>query len=127
MKHDIIEFFKFLLQRFQDVKGKSNERGSEFIHENVELLYYYLHKISLKRGKSYRESPEWLNKNATINPENKKDGKCFQYALTTTLNHQNIGRNTQRISKIKRFFNQYNWKGTDFPSHQKVWEKFILL
>ena len=42
-------------------------RGSDFIFENVELLAYRLHKISLKREKSYIGSPAWLrNKRATI-------------------------------------------------------------
>ena len=65
-------------------------KGSDFIFESVELLDYRLHKISLKRGKSYIESPEWLrNKRATINLQN-NDDKYFQYALTVELNHQNI-------------------------------------
>ena len=34
--------------------------GSNFIFESVELLNYNLHKISLKRGKSYIKSREWL-------------------------------------------------------------------
>ena len=43
----------------------SNEKGSEFIDENVGLLYYYFHKIA----KSYTESQGWLkSKGATINP-----------------------------------------------------------
>ena len=45
----INELFKSLLQRFQDAKEKSNERRSEFIQENVDLLYYILHKKSLKK------------------------------------------------------------------------------
>ena len=97
----IVELFKSLLQRFHDRKEKSNERGSEFIHENVDLLYYILHKTSLREQRSYIESPEWLkNKLATINPKNKKDDNSFQYAITVELNHQNIRRNPQRISKI---------------------------
>ena len=40
--------------------------GSEFKFESVHLLYYHLHETSLKRGKSYIESPGWLkNKRAT--------------------------------------------------------------
>ena len=39
----IDDFLKSLLQRFQYAKEKSNERGSEFIHENV-LLCYILHE-----------------------------------------------------------------------------------
>ena len=30
----------------------------------------------------------------------------------------------QRISKIKPFIGQYNWKNIDFPSHSKNWKKF---
>ena len=60
----------------------------EGLEKNGELLYYSLHKARLRRDKSYIESLEWLrNKRATINPHNKKDDKCFQYAATAALNH----------------------------------------
>ena len=78
----------------------------------------------MKRSGSYIDSPEWLkNKKATINPQN-NDDNCFQYALTVALNHQNIANNPQRISKIKLFIHQYNWKKIDFPSYSKDWKKF---
>ena len=71
--------------------------GSDFIFESVDLLHYHLHKTSLKRGKSYIKSPEWLrNKEATINPKN-NDDNCFQYATTVALNHQNIENHPERI------------------------------
>ena len=64
--------------------------GSKFAFESVDLLYHSLHKTSLRRGKSYIKSPEWLkNKRAAINPKN-YDDNCFQYAITVALNHQNI-------------------------------------
>ena len=82
-----------------------------------------MHKIDLKRGKSYIKSPEWiLNKRATINPKN-KDNKCFQYSITVALNHQNIENHPERISNIKPFIDKYNWKGIDFPAGVKDWEK----
>ena len=46
------------------------------------------------------------------------------YALTVTLNYKNIKNNPERISKIKPFIDQYNWKEIDFPSHKKEWKKF---
>ena len=55
------------------------------------------------------------NKKATINSKS-NDNNCFQYALSVALNYQNIKKNLQRISKIKSFINQYDWKETDFPS-----------
>ena len=99
-------------------------RGSEFVPDSINLLYYHNQKVGLKRGGSYIDSPEWLkNKKATINPQN-KDDNCFQYALTVALNHQNIENNTQIISKVKPFIDQHNWKEIDFPSHLKDWKKF---
>ena len=48
--------------------------GSNFVYESVDLLSYHLHKISLRRGRSYTKSPKWvLNKRlTTINPKKKK-------------------------------------------------------
>ena len=72
-------------------------RGSEFIFDSVDSLYYDLNKISLSRGGSYIDSPELLkNKKATINPKN-NDDKCIQYALTVALNYE----------KIKKFLKEY--------------------
>ena len=85
-------------------------RGSEFVYDSVDVLYYNLNKVSLSRGGSYIDSPKWLkNKKATISPKN-KDDKCFQYALTVALNYEQIKDHPERISKIKPFIDQYNWK-----------------
>ena len=98
--------------------------GSNFVFESVNLLYYSLHKISLNRGGSYIDSPDWIkHKKATINPKN-KDNECFKYAITVALNHERIKKDPQRISKIKPFIDQYNWKDIEFPSHSKDWKKF---
>ena len=94
-------------------------KGSEFIFERVYLLYYSLHKISLNRGGSYIDSPDWLkSKKATINPKN-KDNECFKYAIRIALNHKKIGKDRQTIPKIKPFINKYNWKDIELPSHLK--------
>ena len=98
--------------------------GSNFVFESVNLLYYSPHKINLNRGGSYVNSPDWIKiKKATINPKN-KDNKCFRDALTATLNHEKIPSHLERISNLKPFFDQYNWKGIEFPSHSKDWKKF---
>ena len=99
-------------------------RGSEFIFYSVNSLYYNLNKIILSIGESYIDSPKWLkNKKAAINPKN-NDDKCFQYALTVALDYEKVKKDSQRISKIKPFTDQYNWKEIDFPSHSKDWKKF---
>ena len=42
------------------------------------------------------------------------DDKCFQYAATVALNHEEIRRNSQGISKRVPFMSQRNWKGIHF-------------
>ena len=110
-KSDSIEFMmgsetdESLLQRYQEELEESME-GTGFIFDSIDILYYNLNKISLNRGGSYIDTPEWLkNKKATINPKNNED-KRFQYTVTVALNHQNIKNNPERITKIKPFINQ---------------------
>ena len=101
-------------------------RRSEFVFDSVDVLCYKLHRISLNRSGSYIDSPKWLkNKKATINPKD-NDDNWFQYASTVALNYQNIKNNPEKISKIERFIDQYNWKEINFPSHNKDWKKFEL-
>ena len=88
--------------------------GSGYVYDNVEVMGIHFHKIEVERGSSYIESPEWIkNKKATINPQNSKDNRCFLSVITIALNHQKIGRDLQRISKIIPFIPKYNWDDID--------------
>ena len=49
---------------------------------------------------------------------------CFQYAITVVSNPKNIAKDLQRISKIKPFTDQDNWREISFPSHTKKSKKF---
>ena len=83
--------FNTLLQNFQRVQETSNERGSEFIPDSVELLEYEFHKISIIRAESYIITSDWIaSKKVTINPKNEKDNKCFQWSIIAGLNYNNI-------------------------------------
>ena len=114
----IEELFESLLQKYQ--QGiKESMKKSDFVFDSAHLLFYELHKISLNRGVSYIDSLKWLkNKNVTINQKN-DDNKCFQYALTVALNYQKTKNNSERITKIIPFIDQYNWKEINFPSKRK--------
>ena len=123
---DIIEeLFKSFLQKYEE-NLQNKMRGSDFEFDGVNFLYYDFNKISLNRGGSYIDSPKWLkNKKSTVNTKN-NDYKCFQYAVTLALNLDNIDNHPERISKIKPFIDQYNWKDIDFPATSKDWRKFEL-
>ena len=98
-------------------------RGSEFVYDSVDVLYYNLNKVSLSRGGSYIDSLKWLkNKKATINPKN-KDDKCFQYALTVALNYEKIKKDPERTSKIKPFIDQYNWNKFSRDRFSIAWSR----
>ena len=110
--------FNTLLQNFQSAQETSNERGSEFIPDSVEVLYYEFHKIDIIRAESYIVSPDWIaRKKAAINPKNEKDNKYFQWSIITGLNYN--------IIKEKELKKLLEFKGvdTDFSSHQSYWEK----
>ena len=120
----INELIDSFMKRYQEGL-ETKMKGTSYIFERIDLLEYHLHKISLNRGSSYIESPEWLhNKGVPINPKNTKDKNCFQDAITAGLNYQNIDCHLERISKIKPFINNYNWKDIEFTLHSKDWRKF---
>ena len=122
---DIInELINTLNKRYQEGL-ETKMRGNSFTFDHVDLLEYHFNKISLNRGSSYIDSPEWIkNKKVTINPKNTKDNNCFQYAIIAALNSQNISHHSERIYKLKPFINNYNWKNINFPAGHKDYSVF---
>ena len=115
------KLIKSLLQKYQD-NLQNKMKGSDFIFNGVNYLFYNLNRITISIG----ESPKWLkDKKCTINQKN-TDNICFQYATTLALNFNNIDKHHQRISKIKPFINNYNWNNINFPTAKKDWNKFEL-
>ena len=43
--------------------------------------------------------------------------------MTVALNHEEIKKYPQIITKIKPFINKYNWEGIHFPSEKDDWKK----
>ena len=69
----------------------------KIIWKKDESLYYRRHKTNRNCGGSYIVSPAQMKiKKATINPINKKDSKCFQYAITVALNHEEIKKKSSK-------------------------------
>ena len=57
-KNVIDTLLNTLLQNFQCAQETSNERGSKFIPDSVELLYYEFQAIDIRRAESYIMSPD---------------------------------------------------------------------
>ena len=108
----IKELFDSLRKRNQD-NLKSMKRN-EFVLDYVD--YKSWNKSEL--WQIITDSPDWIkNKKVTIISINKKDDKCFQYAVTVALHHEQIEKDPQRIIKLI-FLSKYNWG--EIVSHKKM-------
>ena len=97
---------------------------SGFTLDKIMHLYINFHRLAMTRGSSYTELPKWIkSKKAVINPQN-KDEECFKWAAIAALHHEEIKNNLERISLLRPYENQYNWKGLEFPVSIKKIDKF---
>ena len=121
----IKSLFELFLQRFEE-NLQEKMRGSDSEFDGINCFNYNFNKTSIYRSGSYIDSPKWLkDKKSTINPKN-NNHKCFQYAAALAVNFDNINNHPEKISKIRPFIDQYNWKDIDFPATSKDWKKFEL-
>ena len=44
--------------------------------------------------------------------------------LNSKLNHEEIGKHAEEITKIKPFMNKYKWERINFPSEKDDWKIF---
>ena len=68
--------------------------------------------MNLTRGSSYLLLPDWLaGKKAIIT--NNKDEECFKWAVIAA---ENVAmKDPQRLSNLRKFINNYDWSGLEFP------------
>ena len=75
---------------------------------------------------TYVETPICIkSKKAVLNPEN-NDNKSFQYSITLSLYHKEIGDNFNRITNIKPYVNNFNWKNINFPPANQDYKNFEI-
>ena len=73
--------FHSLLSRFQ-IGVEPQMRGSDFIFDCANLLYYKCHKTICKSGGLHIDSANWITeKKATISPKKNNDN-FFKFAAT---------------------------------------------
>ena len=49
------------------------------------------------------------------------DGNVDKYDITLTLNHEEIEKHLETISKIKSITDKHNWKDINYPSRKDGW------
>ena len=76
---------------------------SKFVFDEVICMDVDFHRLNLARGASYLTLPDRLaRKGVIISPKN-SDLECFKWAIIAAMRWEKIGRDPQRISKLKRF------------------------
>ena len=77
---------------------------SKFIFNEVVCMDVDFHILNLTRGSSYLPLPDWLTKKKEIiNPKNSDLVECFKWAVIAAMRWEEIDRDHQRITKLKRF------------------------
>ena len=125
----INKLFKSLLTRYQ-LGLEESMQSSDSVFGSFDEMYCKCQKISLNYDRSFINSPDQIKNNRskyeTVDPKNNND-KCFLYAGTAALSHKKIVKDSQRISKIKIFINNYNWKKKAFHRSKKIRKSVNLI
>ena len=121
---DINDLIERMLAYIKSQTGNPKFPESGFTLNKIIHLYINFHRLVLTQGSSYTELLEWIkNKKAVINPQN-KDEEGFKWAVIATLHLEDIKSNPERISLLRPYENQYNWKGLEFQVLIQKIDKF---
>ena len=87
--------------------------NSRFVFDEFLYLDVNFHQLNLMRGSSYLPLPDWLvSKKAIVNPHN-DDEECFKWSVIAA---ENVGmKDPQRVSNLRKFKDNYDWSGLEFP------------
>ena len=96
--------------------------NSRFVFDEFLYLDVNFHQLNLTRGSSYLPLPDWLaRKKAIVNPHN-NDEECFKWSVIAA---EKVGMtDPQRVSNLRKFTDNYDWSGLEFPVSIKDIGKF---
>ena len=95
--------------------------NSRFIFTKFLYLDVNFHQLNLMRGSSYLPLPDWLaRKKVIVNPHNDNE-ECFKWSVIAA---EKVGmKDPQRVSNLRKFTDNYDWSGLEFPLSMKdIWK-----
>ena len=97
--------------------------NSRFVFDEFLYLDVNFHQLNLTRGSSYLPLPDWLaRKKAIVNPHNDDDKECFKWSVIAAENVEM--KDPQCVSNLRKFMDNYDWSGLEFPVSIKDIGKF---
>ena len=96
--------------------------NSRFVFDEFLYLDVNFHQLNLTRGSSYLPLPDRLaRKKAIVNPHNDHE-ECFIWSVIAA---ENVGmKDPQRVSNLRKFTDNCDWSGLEFPVSIKDIGKF---
>ena len=121
---DMGEIVSAVIEHMQQQIENPALRDSKFVFDEVIHMDIDFHRLNLTRGSSYLPLPEWLaKKGAIINP--KSSGmECFKWAVIAAMKWKDIDNHPQRISKLRRYEDDFDWDGMKFPASIRDIKRF---
>ena len=98
--------------------------NSRFVFNEVLFLDVNFHPLNLTRGSSCLPLPNYMaKKKAVINPQN-SDEECFKWSVIAADRWMDIMFNPARVTDLRKFSDNYDWSGLEFPVLIKDIRKF---
>ena len=124
MLNDIDSIVQNMINQMAQQVENPALRDSKFVFDSIMYTDISIHRLILTRGSSYIPLPDWLaKKKAILNPKN-LDIKCFKWSVIAALKWEEIDRDHQRVSKPRRYENEFDWEGISYPISTKDISKF---
>ena len=99
-------------------------RDSKFVFDRIIHMDIDFHRLNLTRGSSYIPLPDWLaKKKAIIDPKN-SDLECFKWGVIAAIRWEEIDGDHQRISKLRRYEDDFDWDGIKCPASIRDIKRF---
>ncbi|CAG2185260.1 unnamed protein product [Mytilus edulis] len=115
----------FMVEKVKENMAKYMREGSGWTFDHIEKLEIHLNKFEPLKGSTYIALPKPLaQKKAIINVQN-TDQECLRWAILSALHHEEVDKNcTKRVGQYKKWADELNFDGIDFPVSLKAIDKF---
>ena len=122
--NDMDEIVSAMIEHMKQQIENPALRDSKFVFDRIIHMDIDFHRLNQTRGSSYIPLPDWLaKKKAIINPKN-SDLECFKWAVIAAMRWEEIDRDHQRISKLRRYEDDFDWDGIKFPASIRDIKRF---
>ena len=121
-KTDVKVFLKEIIKEILDTLITYQKNGSGWYFKEVISLEIHIVEYKPMRGGSYIPLPEFIQKKSAIINIKNEDEQCFLWSVLRYLYPKEI--HGERLTDLKKYENDLNFKGIDFPVKVKDITKF---